>query len=143
MADIIETIKKAALDAIQNSSPTSIMFGTVISAKPLQIQVEQKLLLTSEFLILTKNVIDYETEVSVSWNTEQTNLNSNHSHTCNVTSNEDVTVSIDNQSIDLTHNHTISGRKKITIYNGLKQNDKVILLQQQGGQKFVVLDKIY
>ena len=143
MADIIQTIKKAALDAIENSSPTSVVFGTVISTNPLQIQVEQKLLLTSEFLILTKNVIDYETEASIDWNTGQESLNSSHSHTCKVISNEDVIVSIDSQNIDLTHNHTISGRRKITIHNGLKQNDKVILLQQQGGQKFVVLDKIY
>lgn len=143
MADIIETIKKAALDAIENSSPTSIMYGTVTSVKPLEIQVEQKLLLTSEFLVLTKNVIDYEVEVSINWNTEQQNLNSSHTHNCSVVSNEDISVTIENQDINLTHNHNITGKKKITIHNGLKQNDKVILLQQQGGQKFIVLDKIY
>lgn len=143
MADIIETIKKAALDAIENSSPTSILFGTVTNVKPLEILVEQKLPLTSEFLILTKNVVDYETEVTVNWNTEKKELNANHSHSCNVVSDEEVSVSIDDESINLTHNHAITGKKRITIHNGLKQNDKVILLQQQGGQKFVVLDKIY
>ena len=143
MSDIIQTIKKAALDAIENSSPTSIMYGTVTSTKPLEIQVEQKLLLTSEFLTLTKNVIDYEVEVSINWNTEQQNLNSNHTHNCNVVSNEEVSVTIEDQNIELTHNHTMTGKKKITIHNGLKQNDKVILLQQQGGQRFIVLDKIY
>lgn len=143
MADIIETIKKAALDAVENSSPTSIMYGTVISVKPLEIQIEQKLLLTSEFLILTKNVIDYETEITVNWSTEEKNFNSNHSHNCNVISNEEVSVTIENQNIELTHNHNMTGKKKIIIHNGLKTNDKVILLQQQGGQKFIVLDKIY
>lgn len=143
MADIIETIKKAALDAMENSSPTSIMYGTVTSVKPLEVQVEQKLLLTSEFLVLTKNVIDYEVEVSINWNTEQQNFNSSHTHNCSVVSNEDISVTIENQNIDLAHSHTITGKKKITIHNGLKQNDKVILLQQQGGQKFIVLDKIY
>ena len=143
MSDIIQTIKKAALDAIENSSPTSIMYGTVTKTKPLEIQVEQKLLLTSEFLTLTKNVIDYEVEVSINWDTEQQNLNSNHTHNCTIVPNEEISVTIENQNIELTHNHTITGKKKITIHNGLKQNDKVILLQQQGGQKFIVLDKIY
>lgn len=143
MADIIETIKKAALEAIENSSPTGILFGTVTNVNPLEILVEQKLLLTSEFLILTKNVVDYQTEVTVNWSTEKKDQNANHSHTCNIVSNEEVTVTIENQNINLTHNHTITGKKTITIHNGLKQNDKVILLQQQGGQKFIVLDKIY
>lgn len=143
MADIIETIKKAALDAIENSSPASVMFGTVTNTNPLEILVEQKLLLTNDFLILTKNVVDYQTEVTVNWSTEQKNLNANHTHTCNVVSDEEVSVTIENQNIDLAHNHTIIGKKTITVHNRLKQNDKVILLQQQGGQKFVVLDKIY
>ena len=30
----------------------------------------------------------------------------------------------------------------ITIHNGLVVGDKVILIRQQGGQKFVVLDRI-
>ncbi len=115
MADIIQIIKKAALSAIENSSPTSIMYGVVTNIKPLEIQVEQKLLLTSEFITLTKNVIDYETEITINSNTEEENLNSNQ----------------------------ITEKKKIIIHNGLKQNDKVILLQQQGGQKFIVIDKIY
>ena len=29
----------------------------------------------------------------------------------------------------------------MTVYNGLQVNDNVILLQQQGGNNFVVLDK--
>jgi len=39
--------------------------------------------------------------------------------------------------------HSIVGTKSITINNALKQNDKVILLQQAGGQKYIVLDKVY
>lgn len=143
MADIIETIKKAALDAMENSSPTSIMYGMVTSVKPLEIQVEQKLFLTSEFLILTKNVVDYEIDVSMNWNTEEKSVNANHFHNCSVVPNEDISVTVENQNMDLTHSHVITGKRKITIHNGLKANDKVILLQQQGGQKFIVLDKIY
>lgn len=135
MADIINVIKKASREAEEQSSPSNILFGTVISASPIKIQVEQKLTLTKEFLIFTKNVVDYDINVSMDWNTENKNLNATHTHSSDAT--------IGQANIDLTHGHQITGKKKITIHNALKQNDKVILLQQRGGQKFVVLDKIY
>lgn len=160
MADIIEVIKKASLEAMEQGSPSDVLFGTVISTSPLQIQVEQKLILTKEFLILTKNVMDYDVQVSLDWNTNDKNLNANHTHemsgdiqvssTINpnennqtITNKTNSNISIENANINLTHNHKISGTKSIIIHNALKQNDKVILIQQRGGQKFVVLDKIY
>ena len=50
-------------------------------------------------------------------------------------------LTVEQKNINLSHNHSISGTKQITIHNGLKLNDNVILLQQQGGNNFVVLDK--
>lgn len=160
MADIIEVIKKASLEAMEQGSPSDVLFGTVISTSPLQIQVEQKLILTKDFLILTKNVMDYDVQVSLDWNTNDKSLNANHTHemsgdiqvnsTINpnennqtITNKTNSNIGIENANINLTHNHKISGTKSIIIHNALKQNDKVILLQQRGGQKFVVLDKIY
>lgn len=137
MADIIEVIKKASQEAEDQRSPCNVLFGTVINISPLEIQVEQKLVLTKEFLILTKNVIDYNIQVGVNWNTNNKELNADHSHSAV----GDAT--IQNTNINLTHNHAISGTKSITIHNALKQNDKVLLIQQRGGQKFIVLDKIY
>lgn len=139
MADIIEVIKKASMDAMEQGSPSNVLFGTVTNISPLEIQVEQKLVLTKEFLVLTKNVIDYNVQVSLDWSTSNKELNANHSHSANC----EVSIEIDNQSINLTHDHSINGTKTITIHNALKQNDKVILIQQRGGQKFIVLDKIY
>ena len=89
-------------------------------------------------------------------------MNANHNHTLSgnvsITSTaqvdpnpDNIAVSINNEvnnsltveqkNINLSHNHSISGTKQITIHNGLKLNDNVILLQQQGGNNFVVLDK--
>lgn len=157
-----EVIKKMAVGANDANAPTSVLFGTVTSVNPLEITVEQKLKLTKEFLVLTKNVKDYTVDVSVEWATENKTLNANHNHTLDgnvlVTSNaqvspnpDNIAVSINNEvnnsltveqkNINLSHNHSISGTKQITIHNGLKLNDNVILLQQQGGNNFVVLDK--
>lgn len=157
-----EVIKKMAVGANDANAPTSVLFGTVTSVNPLEITVEQKLKLTKEFLVLTKNVKDYTVDVSVEWATENKTLNANHNHTLSgnvsITSTaqvdpnpDNIAVSINNEvnnsltveqkNINLSHNHSISGTKQITIHNGLKLNDNVILLQQQGGNNFVVLDK--
>ena len=141
MEQFLNTLKKAAQQAIEESTPSTILFGTVTSISPLNINVEQKMNLTSEFLILTKNVVDYETEMTINWSTEIINQNMNHSHDVSVTG--EASVSIGQYSKDLSHSHGIKGRKKVTIHNALKNGDKVILIRQQGGQKYVVLDKIY
>ena len=41
-----------------------------------------------------------------------------------------------------SHKHRITGIKLVTIHNGLAVGDQVILLQQQGGHKYIVLDKL-
>lgn len=46
------------------------------------------------------------------------------------------------QNIDLAHTHDITGKKEITIHNGLAVGDEVILLKQKGGQKYLVLDRV-
>lgn len=50
--------------------------------------------------------------------------------------------------VDLTHNHsyangtTGSSLSKLVIREGLKQGDKVLLLRVQGGQQYIILDKV-
>ena len=39
----VELVKKAAVEAVDASKPVHILFGTVISASPLKIQVDQKM----------------------------------------------------------------------------------------------------
>lgn len=157
-----EVIKKMAVGANDANAPTSVLFGTVTSVEPLEITVDQKLKLTERFLMLTKNVKDYKVDVTMDWNTEKTSLDANHSHSTEVDSNisvssdispndnnqkitndvtGEVSVSVKQKDIDLTHKHSIKGTKSITVHNALKINDNVILIQQQGGINFVVLDK--
>jgi hypothetical protein len=40
------------------------------------------------------------------------------------------------------HIHGYAGRKKFLVHNGLAVGDEVILVQVQGGQKFLVLDRL-
>ena len=41
-----------------------------------------------------------------------------------------------------SHTHTYKGKKKYTVHYGLKAGEKVILLRCDGGQKFIVLDRV-
>lgn len=54
--DLLKLIKKTAVEAFNASKPTDVVFGKVISISPLKIKVDQKLILTSAQLVLTKTV---------------------------------------------------------------------------------------
>lgn len=58
--NFLELIKRAAVDANEQAQPCDILFGTVVSEKPLRIRVEQKMELGEAQLILTRNVSDHK-----------------------------------------------------------------------------------
>lgn len=51
---MIQIIKQAAIEAVEQSSPMTIAYGTVTKTNPLEINVEQKLPLTKDFIVNTK-----------------------------------------------------------------------------------------
>ena len=103
------------MEAFRNSDPSCVMFGKVISDSPLKIQVNVKLILEKNQLILTRNVTDY-----------------------------DLYITPDNWSTNTAsgHSHTISGKKKIKVHNALTVGEEVILIRQAGGQEYIVLDRV-
>lgn len=122
--DLSNIIKNLSVAAVDSSNPVQITTGLVTSINPLVITPDQMMPLPAEAFILTRSVIDHEISVTVNWHTESKGSGGN---------------SYDAFS---SHSHSISGTKTIKINNGLKIGDIVILLRQQGGQKFVVLDKV-
>lgn len=76
--DLIRIMKKAALDVVDASKPTAIRFGKVIRINPLKIKIEQKITLTEQFLILTRNVTDYKVYMTVDHVTENKSGGSGH-----------------------------------------------------------------
>ena len=69
---LLEVIKQAALDAVRESMPVEVVVGTVESASPLQIRLDQKTLLDEDFLILTREVKDYKVDMTVEGGTRRT-----------------------------------------------------------------------
>lgn len=117
-------IKKMSLNATDASDPMNLMFGKVISASPLKILVDQRLLLTERQLILTSAVSERAVDITFSGYTEP-----------------DVTLGTP-EEVNNTHRHQYVGRKSVTVNTGLNVGDKVMLLRVQGGQRFVVLDRV-
>ena len=50
--ELVETLKRAALEAMKASKPVNIVFGEVVNTSPLQINVEQKMILGAKQLVL-------------------------------------------------------------------------------------------
>ena len=124
MADLIQLLKELSKNTNEANEPFEHRKGTVETVNPLTIKVDQKLILEEEDLILTHLVKDYDVDISVSHETKEFEL-------------------IEGTPTDIKkHKHEYKGRKKITIHNGLKIGEGVLLIRQQGGQKFIVLDRI-
>ncbi|MBG0219997.1 DUF2577 domain-containing protein [Clostridioides difficile] len=51
--DLLQIIKKAAMDAVETSNPIRVVFGTIESISPLKVKIEQKLSIGEFFLIQT------------------------------------------------------------------------------------------
>lgn len=109
---MLDIIKKAAIEAVGASNPVAVQIGSIVSVSPLEISLDQRITLPEAFFYVPESLTRYE--------------------------------------IDLSHVHKISGSPdtekalsdKIVIRKGLAVGDAVILLRVQGGQKFVVLDKV-
>lgn len=129
MSDFLKAVKIAAMEANDNAKPMQIHYGTVTKDSPLEITVDQKMILEEDDLVLCRNVTDYEVDIQVSHWTEYEKEHK-HSVTCGGT------------ALPTQHRHEYKGRKKIKIYNALKKDDVVVLLREQGGQRFVVVDRI-
>lgn len=119
----VETVKSIALSAVKATKPMEVICGTVKQINPLKVELNQKLILEKDDLILTDNVTDFETEITaVEWFTENKSGGSG-------------------DAAFESHKHDIKGRKKVIIHNSLKAGEKVILLRVQGGQQFVILNR--
>ena len=125
--ELVETLKRAAVEAMEAKKPVNVYFGEVVSAAPLQINVEQKMVLGEKQLILSRNVTNFKTSITGG------NIK-NYYYTGSTTDSGTAPVSP-------SHVHAV-GKIEITVHNGLVVGDEVILLRQQGGQKYIVVDRI-
>ncbi|MEC0170499.1 DUF2577 domain-containing protein [Paenibacillus graminis] len=94
---MLDIIKKASLGAVGSTNPVAFSYGTVTVAAPLQIQVDQRFILSGAALVLPESVM----ESKLVWD----------------------------------------GRE-IVLRRGLEKGDRVLMVRMQGGQSYVVLDRL-
>lgn len=121
--NLVEIIKQIAGEAVEASKPAAITYGEVVKTNPLEIRIEQKLTLSAEFFVLTKAVTDHYVDMTVNHTTENRGGGSGYAEFA-------------------SHNHDYTGRKKFLVHSGLKVGEEVILLRVQGGQQYIVLDRL-
>lgn len=144
--ELVKTIKRSAIDAMESTKPVNVYFGTVESVSPLKINVEQKMVLGESQIVLTRNVTDYKMLIAVDKSTESTA--DSHTHTFQGKTQKDGEPEHEHEfkgstaGASSTHSHHIAGEQEITIRNSLVAGDEVLLIRQQGGQKYIVWDRI-
>lgn len=112
---LVKVMKQAGNEANQAACPVTVCFGKVMNISPLKVLVDQKMTLGAAQLVLTRNVTDYEIDVTINdWLTEETQ----------------------------EHTHDLKGKKKLKVHNSLVKGDEVVLLRQQGGQKYIIIDRV-
>lgn len=112
MVDFMRQVKRAAMEANEAGKPVNVLYGTVTRESPLEVTVNQQKILDMDDLVVCKSLTDYEVEMEVHWP---------------VTGGE---------------GGSITGTRKVKINNRLRAGDKVFLLRQQEGQRYVVIDRV-
>lgn len=120
---LLGLIQQAAKKVVEASNLTDYCIGMVESTAPLVIRTEQQETLTEDFLILTDLVRDYDVDITVNHTTQNRSGGGG-------------------DNAFASHNHQYTGRKRITVHNGLSVGEAVILVRQAGGQEFIVLSRV-
>lgn len=131
---MIEIIKQIIANFLEREKLTKLEYGTVESVAPLKIRIDQKKLLDSDDLILSHLVKDYYVDMTVQHSTDSIygGWNTSHDHP-----------GAGDNVIPTEHEHEYIGRKKIMLHFALTVGEKVVLIREQGGQMYYVLDRLY
>lgn len=147
----VEAMKEAARKTVDESSPFSFVIGKVTSVEPeLKIQIEQRLTLGSKQLILTNAVRDYYVKLTTVG--ETLNQQDGKEHNTEYEENLALTNGVEavanaapgtNYDFFAKHRHDYKGDKWWKVNLKLQAGESVLLLRTDGGQKYIVLDRIF
>lgn len=130
---MIDAIKRIVENLLERKKLMIFEYGIVEEVSPLKIRIDQKHLLYEDDLKLSHLVKDYYIDITVQHSTDSIygSWDTSHAHP-----------NVSSAPIPIDHEHEYKGRKKILIHNRLLKGEKVILLRQQGGQMYYVVDRV-
>lgn len=123
-SQLVDTIKQIAIESVGATEPLEVIIGEVVGVDPLEIKIDPKIILQEGNIVLTKNTSEWTMEMSVDHITENRSGGGGYAEFA-------------------SHNHEYKGRKKYLVHNQLVMGDKVILLKETGGQRYIALDRWY
>lgn len=102
-----------------------VIQGIVKSTSPLKLQAvnDDKLMVGPGNVIVPRHLTDYDTEVTVHWQTEAVSGGSGY-------------------PAFASHAHPIEGRKAIRVHNGLKTGERVHMLALNHGKQYFLLGRV-
>lgn len=132
---LLETMKQVAQQTNDVNVPAAFMFGTVTSASPLSIRVDNRFDITGDAIVVTKELKAgyYPTH--------------RHSGFSGSPTTENKSGGSGDSSFE-SHNHTLKADylkntgATSEYYYGLAVGDKVVLFRNQGGQAFLVMGRV-
>jgi len=135
---LLDLIKTTAMAAFQASNPVNILVGEVIESKPLKIEVHAKLVLTDEFLLVAEHLTRHERVVSVRYEYPEHFSEEQIGDAAKQASSS--RKNIGDSASNPYENYTMNFAE-LTVEDGLKVGDKVVLHRVQGGQRYFVSDR--
>lgn len=111
---MLETIKQAAVNAVEAAKPAAFFFGRVESTDPLSVRIDQKTVIQARFLIVPERFSRRTLHLQGEVQTEP----------------------------ESGHRHKVSINQDMTVTSPLAVGDTVILARVQGGQRYLILDRV-
>lgn len=166
MPNLLATIQSIAVNAVNSTNPITFTFGTVTSDSPLKIRIDQSTInLEGDSLILTANVVEKTVTIQKHTHGMDSQLMDITAAVAATGGNVSFTVNgVPTSSVTLNHKHTNettvldavctehgeelpkdadNDRIIVTINRSLAKGDKVVMLRVSGGQRFIVLSRVF
>lgn len=145
---IVDLVRKIARKAVAETAPFAFTVGTVLAPEPkLQIYVDQKLTLSEKQIILTNAVRDYYVKLTTAG--EQLNEADGKEHVTEKRENRSHAEPSGPAGLPgyddafASHDHDYKGDKWWKVNLKLQVGEHVLLLRIDGGQKYIVLDRVH
>lgn len=135
---LIEIMKRASLDAMNNAQMCDLRYGTVVSTSPLKVKITNLMTIPSSLLVVPQHLTDYKVDCTITHPSQS--ISSATEESAELV-DEDAPISQHTHKFNITTDKQTS-KSTVTIHNSLKLGDKVALLRKQGGQSYFILDRI-
>ena len=132
MATLGEAVKLAAGAQRSASKPAAWMFGEVLAVSPLRILVDDRFEVGADQVVLMREFVAGQYATHIHGIDPHTHTVQEHTHTVSQQTTGGTALISDPTPLQTA----------TEVYTGLLTGDKVVLLQNEGGQKFLVLGRV-